>query len=67
MRPDRWDKENTMIILLICMIPVSGFLGFMTCAILQIAGEADRREERYLAAQAQKNTAEAQDNVEGDT
>ena len=56
-----------MIIFLICMIPVSGFLGFMLCAILQIAGEADRREERYLAAQAQKNTAEAQDNVEGDT
>ena len=56
-----------MTIFLIIMIPVSAFLGFTICAILQIAGEADRREERYLAAQAQKNTAEAQDNVEGDT
>ncbi len=56
-----------MIIFLICMIPVSGFLGFMTCAILQVAGEADRQEERYLAAQAQKSAAEAQKNKEGDT
>ena len=55
-----------MIIFLICMIPVSGFLGFMTCALLQIAGEADRREERYLAAQAQKNAVEAQENKESD-
>ena len=56
-----------MIIFLICMIPVSGFLGFMTCAILQIAGEADWQEERYLAAQAQKSASEAQDNKESDS
>ena len=55
-----------MIIFLICMIPVSGFLGFMTCAILQIAGEADRREERYLAEQAQKKAVETQENKEAD-
>ena len=36
-----------MTIFLICMIPVSGFLGFMTCALLQIAGAADRQEEQY--------------------
>lgn len=53
-----------MIIFLICMIPVSAFLGFMTCAFLQIAGEADRQEERRLATQAQKNTAEAQNDKE---
>ena len=56
-----------MIIFLICLIPVSGVLGFMLCAILQIAGESDRQEERYLAAQAQKSAAEAQENKEGDT
>ena len=56
-----------MTIFLIIMIPVSGFLGFMLCAILQIAGESDRQEERYLAAQAQKSAAEAQENKEGDT
>ena len=56
-----------MIIFLIIMIQVSGFLGFMLCAILQIAGESDRQEERYLAAQAQKSAAEAQENKEGDT
>lgn len=54
-------------IFLIIMIPVSGFLGFMTCAILQAAGEAERQKERYLAEQSQKNTAKAKDNKEGDT
>lgn len=53
-----------MVIFLICMIPVSAFLGFMTCAILHIASEADRQEERYLAAQSQKNAAGVQDEKE---
>jgi hypothetical protein len=54
-------------IFLIIMIPVSAFLGFTICAILQIAGEADRREERYLAEQAQKKAVETQENKEADT
>ena len=56
-----------MIIFLICMIPVSGFLGFMLCAILQIAAQADRHEEKLFAAQVQKDAAEAQDHKEDDT
>ena len=53
-------------IFLIIMIPVSGFLGFMTCAILQIAAQADRQEEKLFAAQLQKDAAEAQDHKEDD-
>ena len=56
-----------MTIFLIIMIPVSAFLGFTICAILQIAGEADRREERYLDEQAQKKAVETQDNKEADS
>lgn len=56
-----------MTIFLIIMIPVSGFLGFMTCAILQIAAQADRQEEKLFAAQLQKDAAEAQDHKEDDT
>lgn len=46
-------------IFLICMIPVSACFGFTICAILQVAGEADRQEERYFAEQAQKKAEEA--------
>lgn len=45
-----------MTIFLICMIPVSGFLGFMTCALLQMAGAADRQEERYRETHMQNST-----------
>ncbi len=55
-----------MTIFLIIMIPVSGFLGFMTCAILQIAARVDRQEEKLFAAQMQKDAAEAQDHKEDD-
>ena len=55
-----------MTIYLIIMSPVSGFLGFMTCAILQIAAQADRQEEKLFAAQVHKDTAEAQDHKEDD-
>lgn len=55
-----------MTIFLIIMIPVSGFLGFMTCAILQIAAQTDRQEEKLFAAQMQKDAAEAQDHKEDD-
>ena len=43
-----------MTIFLIIMIPVSGFLGFMTCAILQIAAQADRQEESCLRLSCRK-------------
>jgi hypothetical protein len=39
----------------------------MLCAILQIAAQADRQEEKLLAAQVQKDAAEAQDHKEDDT
>lgn len=55
-----------MTIYLIIMSPVSGFLGFMTCAILQIAARADRQEEKLFAAQMQKDAAEARDRKEDD-
>lgn len=55
-----------MTIFLIIMIPVSGFLGFMTCAILQIAAQADRQEEKLFAAQEQKDAAEAENHKEDD-
>ena len=38
----------------------------MTCAILQIAAQADRQEEKLFAAQVHKDTAEAQDHKEDD-
>ncbi len=56
-----------MTIFLIIMIPVSGFLGFMTCAILQVASHADRMEERYFAEEEQKKAAETQENKEADS
>lgn len=43
-----------MTIFLIIMIPVSGFLGFMTCAILQIAAQADRRKKSCLPLRCRK-------------
>ena len=50
-----------MTIFLIIMIPVSAFIGFMICALLQIAGESDRRLERLMTEQAQKKHAETQE------
>ena len=35
-----------MTVFLICMIPVSTFMGFMLCALLQAASAADRQEEK---------------------
>lgn len=37
-----------MTVFLICMIPVSTFMGFMPCALLQAASAADHREEKYF-------------------
>ena len=47
-----------MTIFLICMIPVSAFLGFMLCALLTAASAADRREEEYFTRIAEKDKKE---------
>ncbi len=41
-----------MTVFLICMIPISGILGFMLCAMLSVASAADRQEERLIDATA---------------
>lgn len=43
-----------MMVLVICMIPLAALLGFVTCAMLQVASDADRREEKLLAEQVKK-------------
>ncbi|MBQ8162034.1 MAG: hypothetical protein IJ083_15010 [Clostridia bacterium] len=48
------------------MIPISACFGFAICAILQIAGEADRREEKYFAEYLQKKAEEAPENKEAE-
>ena len=39
-----------MTVFLICMIPISGMLGFMLCAMLSVASAADRQEEKLINA-----------------
>ena len=39
-----------MTVFLICMIPISGMLGFMFCAMLSVASAADRQEEKLFDA-----------------
>ena len=48
-----------MMIFLICMIPVSAFFGFMLCALLTAASEADRREAEYFEQLDEKKEKEA--------
>ena len=43
-----------MTVFLICMIPVSAFMGFMLCALLQAASAADRQEEKYFELKNQE-------------
>lgn len=43
-----------MTIFLICMIPVSGLLGFVMCALCVAAGDADRQDERLFAEYEQQ-------------
>ena len=38
-----------MTILLICMIPLAGLMGFFTGAMMRTASEADRESEKDLA------------------
>ena len=47
-----------MTVFLICMIPVSAFMGFMLCALLQAASAADRQEEKYFAELKSKEAEE---------
>ncbi len=46
-----------MIVFLICMIPVSAFLGFMLCALCCAASEADRQAERAIVEGEQQKEA----------
>ena len=39
-----------MTVFLICMIPISGMLGFMLCAMLSVASAADRQEETNIGS-----------------
>ena len=39
-----------MTVFLICMIPISGMLGFMFCAMLSVASAADRQEEKNIGS-----------------
>ena len=55
-----------MTIFLICLYPVAAFLGFLTCALLRVAADADRQAERFFAAETKDNTAEKQDDKEAD-
>ena len=43
-----------MTVFLICMIPVSAFMGFILCALLQAASAADRQEEKYFELKSQE-------------
>ena len=43
-----------MMIILICMIPLAAFFGFMICALCQAAGAADRQDEKMFSEYQQK-------------
>ena len=45
----RLERSKSMIVFLICMIPVSGFIGFLLCAMLHAASDADRQDEKLFA------------------
>ena len=47
-----------MIILLICMIPLAAFFGFMVCALCQAAGAADRQDEKLYSEYERKTDKE---------
>ena len=49
-----------MTLFLIIMIPVSAMFGFTLCAMLQVAAQADRQEEKLFAEQAEKAIEEGQ-------
>lgn len=47
-----------MTILLICMIPLAGLMGFFTGVMMSAASEADRRSEKDLAKLKNKREKE---------
>ena len=49
-----------MTIFLIIMIPVAAMLGFTLCAMLQVAAQADRQEEKLFAEMVETADKEGQ-------